>query len=193
MANIRRIGHYSPLAISLFAEGEQGGAMTEIPAQPAVRSRSITASIVATLVALCAVIPYALVALGLRFVMARVFFPSGQTKIEELSIVLPAEIKASTFQLFETDYASLPIPPTMAAYAFTYAEFVLPVCLVVGFASRFAALGLLVMTVLMQIYVTPGLWWTTHIYWVSILMVLMSVGPGAISIDAGIRYLYSRE
>jgi putative oxidoreductase len=181
--------------------------MTEIPAQPAVRSRSITASIVAMLVALCAVIPYALVALGLRFVMARVFFLSGQTKIEgsripinlnlpglpELSIVLPTEVKASTFQLFETDYASLPIPPTVAAYAFTYAEFVLPICLVLGFATRFAALGLLVMTALMQIYVVPGMWWAAHVYWVSILMVLMSVGPGAISIDAGIRYLYSRE
>ena len=98
--------------------------------------------------------------------------------------MLPTEIKASTFRLFETDYASLPIPPTVAAYAFTYAEFVLPVCLVLGFATRFAALGLLVMTVLMQVYVMPGLWWTAHVYWVSILMVLMTVGPGAISIDA---------
>ena len=48
--------------------------MTEISAQSAVRSRSIIASIVATLVALCAVVPYALVALGLRVVIARVFF-----------------------------------------------------------------------------------------------------------------------
>jgi putative oxidoreductase len=181
--------------------------MTEIPAHPPVRSRSIIAGTVATLVALCGVIPYALVALGLRFVIARVFFLSGQTKIEgpripinlnlrgfdELSIVLPTELKPSTFQLFETDYASLPIPPTVAAYLFTYAELVLPVCLVLGFATRFAALGLLVMTVLMQIYVFPGMWWAAHVYWVSILMVLMSVGPGAISIDAGIRYLYQRE
>src|SRR6266567_1318187 len=116
---------YSPFAIRYG-----GRSMTDMPAHPAVRSRSIIASIVATLVALCAVIPYALVALGLRFVMARVFFLSGQTKIEgpgipinlnlrgfdELSIVLPTEIKPSTFQLFETDYASLPIPPTVAAY-----------------------------------------------------------------------------
>ncbi len=49
------------------------------------------------------------------------------------------------------------------------------------------------MTVLMQIYVLPGMWWAAHVYWVSILMVLMSVGPGAISIDALIRYLYERE
>jgi putative oxidoreductase len=180
--------------------------MTDTPARPA-RSRSIIALIIDKLVALCALIPYALVALGLRFVMARVFFLSGQTKIEgprvpinlnlrgfeELSVVLPTAIKPSTFQMFETDYANLPMPPTVAAYLFTYAEFVLPICLVLGFASRFAALGLLVMVVLMQVYVVPGMWWAAHVYWVSILMVLLSVGPGAISIDALIRYVYERE
>jgi putative oxidoreductase len=181
--------------------------MTEVPARPAVRSRSFIASFFNVLVALCGVIPYALVALGLRFVIARVFFLSGQTKIEgqripinlnlrgidELSIVLPAEIKASTFQMFETEYANLPLPPTVATYLFTYAEFVLPICLMIGFATRFSALGLLVMTALMQIYVVPGMWWAAHVYWVSILMVLLSVGPGAISIDALIRYVYERE
>jgi uncharacterized membrane protein YphA (DoxX/SURF4 family) len=35
--------------------------------------------------------------------------------------------------------------------------------------------------------------WAAHVYWAAILLVLMSVGPGAISIDALIRYVYSRE
>ena len=108
-------------------------------------------------------------------------------------MVLPAQIKDSTFQMFETQYADLPIAPTVAAYLFTYAEFVLPICLVLGFATRFAALGLLVMTVLLQFYVLPAMLWPAHVYWASILLVLMSVGPGAISIDAIIRYVYSRE
>jgi len=34
--------------------------------------------------------------------------------------------------------------------------------------------------------------WTTHIYWVAILMVLMSVGAGAISLDRLIRSIYQR-
>ena len=86
--------------------------MTDIPAHPPARSRSIIAGTVATLVALCAVIPYALVGLGLRFVMARVFFLSGQTRIEgpripinlnlrgfdELSIVLPMLRARISFQ-----------------------------------------------------------------------------------------------
>ena len=154
---------------------------------------------------MCAVIPYALVALLLRLVMARVFFFSGQAKIDgpvipvhlhirdlEFSVILPAQIKDSTFQMFEAQYANLPISPPVAAIVFTYAEFVLPICLVLGFATRFAALGLLVMTVLLQVYVMPGMLWPAHVYWASILLVLMSVGPGAISIDAAIRWLYRR-
>ena len=169
--------------------------MTEIAARPAPGSRSVVALIVDRLVAL-----------GLRFVMARIFFLSGQSKIEgpvipidlnirdlEFFVVLPAQIKDSTFQMFETQYANLPIAPTVAAYLFTYAEFVLPICLVLGFATRFAALGLLIMTVLLQVYVLPAMWWPAHVYWASILLVLMSVGPGAVSIDAIIRYVYSRE
>ena len=38
------------------------------------------------------------------------------------------------------------------------AEFVLPICLVIGFATRFAAFGLLLMTLLIQFYVIPQLW-----------------------------------
>jgi hypothetical protein len=48
------------------------------------------------------------------------------------------------------------------------------------------------MTVLTQVYVVPEALWTAHVYLFAILMVLMSVGPGAISLDALIRYVYQR-
>ena len=161
-------------------------------------------SITAKLAGVCAAFLYALVALFLRFVMARVFFLSGQAKIDgpsipvrtdffEFSITLPAAIKDSTFQMFDTQYADLPIPPTVAAIVFTYAEFILPICLLLGFGVRLAALGLLAMTVLLQIYVVPGMWWPAHAYWISILLVLIVLGPGAISIDALIRWIYRRD
>jgi putative oxidoreductase len=180
--------------------------MTEIAVDhPQPHSRSFVAATVNKFVLLCGVIPYALIALALRLVMARVFFVSGQPKIEgpvipvslnihnlDFLIVLPAQIKDATFRLFETQYAALPMPPHLAAYLFTYAEFILPVCLVIGFATRISALLLLIMTMLIQVYLMPDLWWSTHVYWIAILLVLMSVGPGAISIDALIRYLYER-
>jgi putative oxidoreductase len=178
---------------------------TSMPGTSAPRSSSLIAVAIDKLVLLCGVVPYALVALGLRFIIARVFFLSGQAKITgpsfpvalfnrdgDFTITLPAELKPSTFELFATQYAALPIPTTVAAYLFTYAEFVLPICLVLGFATRLSALTLLAMTVLMYVYVAPEALWTVHVYLFAILMVLMSVGPGAISLDALIRIVYRR-
>ena len=54
-------------------------------------------------------------------------------------------------------------------------------------------LGLLALTMLLQVYVAPAMWWSLHVYWVSILMVLVLFGPGAISIDALIRTIYRRD
>jgi len=46
---------------------------------------------------------------------------------------------------------------------------------------------------LLQIYITPAMWWPLHVYWVSILMVLVVLDPGGISVDALIRALYRRD
>jgi putative oxidoreductase len=182
--------------------------MTDIAARPApAASRSLIASFVGGLVALCAIVPYAVVALGLRLVMARVFFLAGQDKIEGLLLrihvdfgnigdiwmTLPTQVKATTLQMFASKYSALPIPTHVAAYLFSYAEFLLPVCLAIGFATRISALLLLIMTVLMAVYATPETFWTAQVYWVSILMVLMTVGPGGLSVDGLIRYLATRD
>src|SRR3954469_24102668 len=184
------------------------GGATVAGAAPAtaISPAPIRGGVADTLVWLCARSVYALLALGLRVVMARVFFLSGQAKIEgpgvpiqwpaggiDLVVTLPAAIKETTFQLFETQYADLPIAPASAAYLFSYVEFVLPICLLLGFATRFAAAGLLALTMLLQIYVAPALWWPLHVYWVSILLVLVLLGPGAISIDALIRPIHRRD
>jgi putative oxidoreductase len=169
------------------------------------RDPSLIAATAAGLSALCAIVPYALVAVGLRLLMARVFFLAGQGRIEGpnvpialfgwdtgFHVVLPAQINESTFLLFEKDFAVLPIPSAVTAYFFTYAEFVLPICLVLGFATRLSALVLLVMTILLQVYVAPQALWTAHAYWIAILLVLMSVGPGAISVDRLLRHVHDR-
>jgi putative oxidoreductase len=175
--------------------------MTDIAAQPARRSRSLIASIFGML------LPYALVALALRLIVARVFFLAGQDKIDGLLLrihvdfadigdvwmTLPQHVKETAFQMFAAKYSALPIPTDVTAYLFTYAEFLLPVCLVVGFATRLSALALLIMTVLMVLYATPETLWTTQAYWIAILAVLISVGPGALSIDAFLHYLTTRD
>jgi putative oxidoreductase len=176
-----------------------------VVAPPQVPPRLVAGRMPVATAALAA-LAYALVALGLRWAMARVFFLSGQALIQgpvvpinlpaadlAFSVTLPAEIRAEAFRMFTTaQYAELPIDPVVAAYLFSYAEFVLPLCLFIGFATRVASLGLLAITVLLQVYVVPGMWWAAHVYWSLILLVLVVCGPGAVSVDALIRAVYRR-
>lgn len=177
-------------------------AMAARAAERARRSRSVIGMMVDSFVSACSFIPYALVALALRLVMARLFFLDGQTKVTgprvplnvqdfDLSVVLPLQVKAETFSAF-LHYVALPVPPVLAAYLVSYAEFILPICLLLGFGTRFAALGLLIMTALIQVYVVPEALWTVHVYWASILLVLLSRGSGQISVDHIIRLIARR-
>jgi putative oxidoreductase len=45
---------------------------------------------------------------------------------------------------------------------------------------------------MIQFYVLPEALWTTHVYWASLLMVLLALGPGRISLDALIRAVARR-
>jgi putative oxidoreductase len=139
-------------------------------------------------------IPYSLVALFVRIVAAHPFFVSGQTKVEgpqigatiwgqELSYTLPTSIKDSTFALFSQEYKVPFISPDIAAYLATAFECVLPILLVLGLLTRLSALGLLAMTLVIQLFVFPEAWWTVHAYWAALLLVLIARGPGALAID----------
>lgn len=180
------------------------------------RSRSVVGLTIDGFISTCrAALPYTLVALALRLVMARVFFFDGQSKILglpvsvpdavqsfsfqgfslkafNLSMLVPVDVAPSTFALFMSKFAGSPVPPAVAAYAVSYAEFILPIMLVLGLASRFAALGLLAVTAVFQLYLAPEALWTAHIFWAAILMVIVSRGPGKISIDHVIRFLAKR-
>lgn len=178
--------------------------MTNLSVQPSPRrSRSTAANAIDLTVAVCGMIPYALVALILRLVMARDFFLSGQALVVgptiplslhrfSTSLVLPARVHEETLSAFAAQFVGVPLSPTFIAYGFTTAEFLLPICLVIGFGTRIAAFILLIMTVVVQIYVDPSALWTLHVYWVSILLVLMACGGGAVSLDRLIWYLYQK-
>ena len=171
-------------------------AMSATAARRARRSRSTLGVVVDSFVSACSFIPYALVALVLRLVMARLFFIDGQSLIAgpavrfesfDFFMVLPAHIKAETFSAFLTQYPTLPMSTALAAYIVSYADFVLPIFLVLGFGTRFAAFGLLIITAMIQFYTVPLTLWSMHVYWASILLVLISLGAGQISVDYIIR------
>ncbi|MCC6007280.1 MAG: DoxX family protein [Rhodobacteraceae bacterium] len=121
-------------------------------------------------------VPQDLIALAARVFPAVVFWQSARTKVEGFTI------KDSTFFLFEHVYALPLIPPAPAAVLATIAEHLLPVLLVLGLMSRLSALGLLVMTAVIQIFVFPGAW-VTHGLWAVALLVVLAYGPGRLSLD----------
>ena len=123
-----------------------------------------------------ACIPYSVVALIARLSMAGVFWRSGQTKVEGWHLT------DSAVELFRSEYQLPLIDPVLAAYLAAFAEHLIPVLLVVGFATRFAALALLVMTLIIQVFVYPDAW-PTHGTWAACFLILMTHGPGRLSID----------
>ena len=121
-------------------------------------------------------LPWSVAALALRVFPASVFFASGRTKVEGWNIA------DSTWFLFQHEYALPLIPSDVAAVAATLAEHILPVLLVLGLGTRFAALALLVMTLTIQIFVYPSAW-QTHGLWAACFLALIAQGPGRWSLD----------
>ena len=121
-------------------------------------------------------IPCSVIALAARLAVAGVFWRSGQTKVSGFSI------REETFYLFREEYQVPLLPPDLAAYLSTVGEHIFPILLFLGFASRLSALGLFGMTMVIQLFVVPG-GWPEHILWLSLLVLIIARGPGAISID----------
>ena len=145
---------------------------------------------------LCAKLPEALVLLAARIAIASVFWRSAQTKISGWSFLDQSweffNVTDSTFSLFRYEYALPLLPYKLAAYAGTTVEFFMPVLLVIGLGTRFAALALLTMTCVIQLLVYPEAW-PVHIQWCALLLALLRWGGGAFSFDALLRFNQPRS
>lgn len=122
-------------------------------------------------------LPDALLWLVARLGIAGVFFMSGRTKVEGW-----LTITDSAYSLFETEYKLPLLSPYVAAHAATYAEHLFPVLLVLGLFTRVAALGLLGMTLIIEVFVYPDAW-PVHLSWAAILLPLIAKGGGRWSLD----------
>jgi len=118
-----------------------------------------------------------------RVGIAAVFFLSGRTKVTGFMTLKPA-----TYELFRTEYALPLIPYDIAAHLATFAEHTFPVLLVLGLFSRFAASGLLFMTLIIEIFVYPDAW-PTHLIWGGLLLMVISRGAGKWSVDRVLRLM----
>lgn len=130
-------------------------------------------------------IPYALVALAARVFPAAVFWQSGRTKVDGW------HLSDNAIFLFREEYKLPLIDPAVAAHLAAFAEHFFPILLVIGLASRFGALALLGMTLVIEIFVYPGAW-PTHGAWAACFLVVIARGPGLFSLDHLIAQRYAR-
>lgn len=148
--------------------------MTDMPL--AARHETGLAGLVNRSIAAMEAIPYWFVALIARLSIAAVFWRSGQTKVEGW------QVSETAIDLFRDEYKLPLIDPTLAAYLATFAEHFFPVLLVLGLATRYAALALLGMTLVIEIFVYPDAW-PTHGTWAVCFLLLMTKGAGPVSLD----------
>lgn len=135
-------------------------------------------------------IPHSFIAALGRFAIAAVFWNSGQTKVEgfafnfvtgELQLGWP-RLSDTAVALFRDEYRVPLLAPEWAAPMAAMAEHVFPLLLLLGLATRFSALALLCMTLVIQLFVYPGAY-ATHGTWAAVLLYLVARGPGRLSID----------
>lgn len=141
--------------------------------------------------ALLAAIPPALPLLALRVALAVPFFLSGLTKWDGF-----LTLSAGAHFLFEEEFrlhlfgAAYPYPfPTLMAAAAGTGEIVLPLLLLLGLGTRFAALGLLIMTAIIQLTIPEG-WANFHLPWAAMAFALVVFGGGSLGLEGLWRKLF---
>ncbi len=150
----------------------------------------------------CSCLPDWLYTTLARFIVALVFWKSGQTKIDGFTLDWLNPIQSfsldfdklavldKTIFLFKEEYKLPLIDHVWAAYMGTFAEHILPVMLIFGLGARFAALGLLIMTAVIQFLVYPGAY-ITHGLWAVALLAILIKGAGPFSLDYLIKKKFS--
>lgn len=133
------------------------------------------------LISIFSSIPIDLIALLARLGIGVVFLRSGLLKLAGWD-------NGNTLALFQYEYQLPLVPPELAAPMAMAMELTMPMLLLAGLATRFAALALFGMTLVIEIFVYPAAF-DTHAVWAASLLFLVKFGPGRISLD----YLLDRR
>ncbi len=117
--------------------------------------------------------PWSVIAIPMRLAAFSVFWRSGSVKLDDWS---------STISLFQDEYKVPVLPPEIAAYMATAMELGCSTLILLGLATRFAALGLIGMIAVIQTFVYP-MAWPDHIQWFAFLFPLVMRGGGRYALD----------
>ena len=128
--------------------------------------------------------------LSLRVALAVPFWRSGMLKSDGF-----LRLKDVTLDLFASEF-KLHLPggpyafpaPVLMAYLSGSVEVVMPVLLVAGLFTRYAALVLLLMSCVVELTVPDG--WPIHITWAAMALAVAVYGAGGLSLDRLTDRLY---
>jgi putative oxidoreductase len=123
--------------------------------------------------------PLSLIQLAGRIGVGATFFRAGLLKYHSWEF---------TVKLFQDEYRVPVLDPEVAARIAMLQELTIPILLFLGLATRIATLPLLGMIAVIQIFVYPNAY-NDHLTWGSILLLLLTRGPGVFSLD----YLIERR
>src|SRR4030095_14835365 len=127
--------------------------------------------------------PLSVLQLGMRVGVGIVFFKAGLLKYQSFEFAV---------KLFEDEYKVPFLAPALAARMAMINELTTSTLLFLGLATRLTTLPLLGMISVIQIFVYPKAW-PDHLLWGSILVFLLTRGPGTLSADYLIdRYFLTR-
>jgi putative oxidoreductase len=122
---------------------------------------------------------------ALRVALAVPFFRSGLTKWDSFG-----KLSDSAVYLFREEFrlhifgSEIAYPaPVLMAHLSGIVEITLPVLLVLGLGTRWAALGLFGMTCIIQLTEPDG-WANFHLPWAAMALALVTWGGGPLSLDA---------
>jgi putative oxidoreductase len=122
--------------------------------------------------------------LALRIALAVPFWRSGLTKWDGF-----LHLSDSARYLFAEEFRlhlfgrEIPYPvPGLVAHLSGIAEICLPVLLVLGLGTRYAAAGILAMTGVIQLTEPDG-WANFHLPWAAMALTLVVVGAGRVAVD----------
>lgn len=127
-------------------------------------------------------LPIAVLLLAIRVGVGMVFFKAGLLKYRSWEF---------TVLLFRDEYQVPVLPPEVAARMAMTFELTLPVLLFLGLGARLATLPLLGMLVVIQTFVYPNAW-ADHLFWGGALALILTRGPGALSLDHLIARRFER-
>lgn len=128
-------------------------------------------------------LPLSLLQLMARISMATIFWRAGQSKLANWDL---------TLQLFASEYKVPILPPELAAPLAASVELTTPVLLVLGLATRLACLPMIGMTLVIQTFVYPQSW-VEHLTWMTFLLLLLTRGPGVMSLDHLVRRIFDHR